>query len=111
MKHIAMALLVFVTACKEKTREEKMFGESHTDRAKLAVTKFAREAFPQWARANADKKCPGSIEELTTFMDTSSTRDPWGNAFVLTCSDGVVRVHSLGEDGKDGTGDDIKSWD
>lgn len=108
---LTIALLVLASGCKEKTREQKMFGESHVDKAKLTVQKYAFEAYPQWARANPNAKCPAAIADLAEYMDTNSTRDPWGSEFVLECTDGKVRVHSFGEDGKDGTGDDIRSWE
>lgn len=109
MKLTLIALVALAVVGCKKSRTEEMF-ESRAGDARLIVQKFANEAFPQWARANPNEKCPKSIEDLTPYMDSKSGRDPWGNWIQLECNDGKVRVHSFGEDGKDGTSDDIKSW-
>jgi hypothetical protein len=41
-------------------------------------------------------------------VDGANTNDPWGSAYVLTCSVDVVMVTSLGPHKKKGTKDDIK---
>ena len=64
------------------------------------------------------KGCP-QLSDLTEFMNSKDTKDPWGEEYVLKCggdlpaglSPGSIAVYSKGPDGKDGTGDDIKSWE
>ena len=45
-----------------------------------------------------------------------TTKDPWGEDYIIKCNDlpaGAVgiAVMSKGEDKREGTGDDIKSWE
>ena len=115
---IVLAILALVMGLVVGPRVMKMFGESKVDIAKLTVTKFANEAFPQWSRSHPDKGCPEKIEDLSEYMDKKDTKDPWGNQYKLLCppnlppgARGGVAIMSPGEDGKEGTGDDIKSWD
>ena len=115
---IVLAILALVMGLIVGPRVMKMFGESKVDIAKLTVQKFANEAFPQWARAHPDKGCPEKIEELSEYMDKKDTKDPWGNVYKFYCGQnlpagakGGFAVSSPGEDGKEGTPDDIKSWE
>ena len=115
---IVLAILALVMGLVVGPRVMKMFGESKVDIARLTVTKFANEAFPQWSRSHPDKGCPDKIEDLSEYMDKKDTKDPWGNQYKMLCppnlppgARGGVAVMSPGEDGKEGTGDDIKSWD
>jgi hypothetical protein len=71
-----------------------------------------------WAMKPGSKGCP-QLSDLTEFMNSKDTKDPWGEEYVLKCggdlpaglSPGSIAVYSKGPDGKDGTGDDIKSWE
>lgn len=112
---ILFALLV-AASCEQK--HEKFFGDSPVDRAKLMVMKFAVEAFPQWAHEHPDKTCPSAIDELIEFMDYKSAVDPWGNRVKLLCppnlppgARGGIAIVSAGEDGKEDTADDVRSWE
>jgi prepilin-type N-terminal cleavage/methylation domain-containing protein len=85
--------------------------------AKLAVKKYANEAYPQWAASHMDRACPETLDELSAFMDSKDTRDPWGRSYKLYCGATLpagangLAVSSLGPDGTDQTDDDIRSWD
>lgn len=68
-----------------------------------------------WFQNNPDR-CPSSFDELVQdprFRDRH--KDGWGRPYVLKCGDtapagqtfGVV---SLGPDGQEGTGDDLRTW-
>lgn len=115
---IVLAILALVMGLVVGPRVMKLFGESKVDIAKLTVQKFANEAFPQWARSHPDKGCPEKIEDLSEYMDKKDTKDPWGNQYKMLCppnlpagARGGIAIMSPGEDGKEGTVDDIKSWD
>jgi general secretion pathway protein G len=115
---IVLAILALVFALLIGPRVMRMFSESKVDIAKLTVRKFSDEAFPQWARSHPDKGCPAKIEELSEYMDKKDTKDPWGNQYKLMCPPNLpagvrsgIAIMSPGEDGKEGTEDDIKSWD
>ena len=69
---IVLAILALVMGLVVGPRVMKMFGESKVDIAKLTVTKFANEAFPQWSRSH-----PGlSIGTCGPRMATSRTSTP-----------------------------------
>ncbi len=61
------------------------------------------------------KKFPASLEEMETPIEPDKDdspfiriqQDPWGNDYILEPDGKDVRVVSWGEDGQDGTSDDI----
>ena len=113
---IVLAILALVMGLIVGPRVMKMFGESKVDIAKLTVKKFADEAFPQWSRAHPDKGCPEKIEDLAEYMNKNDTKDPWGSQYKMMCPPNLppgvrtgIAIQSNGEDGKEGTSDDIKS--
>ena len=113
---IVLAILALVMGLLVGPRVMKLFGESKNDIAKLTVQKFVNEAYPMWSR-NASDPCPKGLEDLSPYMDKKDTKDPWGNPYKMFCGQNLpagakgIAVSSAGEDGKDGTPDDIKSWE
>jgi prepilin-type N-terminal cleavage/methylation domain-containing protein len=117
---IVLAILALVMGLVVGPRVMKLFGESKVDIAKMTVHKFTYEAFPMWQRSHSDKAggCPDKLEDLSDYMDKKDTKDPWGNIYKMYCGQnlpagakGGFAVSSAGEDGKEGTPDDIKSWE
>ena len=117
---IVLAILALVMGLVVGPRVMKLFGESKVDIAKMTVHKFTYEAFPMWQRSHSDKAggCPDKLEDLSDYMDKKDTKDPWGNTYRMYCGQslpagakGGFAVSSAGEDGKEGTPDDIKSWE
>jgi len=96
-------------------RAKNRFGESKVEIAKMTVQKYAFEAYPSWAQAHPDKACPDRLEDLNEYMTNKDTRDPWGGRYRMLCGSNQpagakgLAVVSPGEDGKEGTADDIKS--
>jgi hypothetical protein len=41
------------------------------------------------------------------IIDQASTVDPWGYPYVYVVSGPTYRIHSIGQDGVDGTSDDV----
>ncbi len=114
---IVLAILALVMGLVVGPRVLAMFGESKVKVAKATVGKYANEAFPQWSMNNTGKACPGQLSDLNTYMNNADGKDPWGNPYKLMCGSNLpagakgVAVTSAGEDGKEGTADDIKSWE
>ena len=84
------------------------------------LREYAFEAFPQWAAAHPDRDCPNALAELNEYMrgpDASSSNDAWGTPLKMLCGPSLppgargIGVISRGQDGKEGTEDDIKSWE
>ena len=114
---IVLAILALVMGLVVGPRVMKMFGESKGDIAKATVKKYAFEAYPSWAAAHPDKACPDKLEDLNEYMNNKDIKDPWGGLYKMMCGANLppgakgLAVMSPGEDGKDGTTDDIKSWE
>jgi hypothetical protein len=88
--------------------------KSDVDTAKYELEKLNFESFPNWASEHPDKACPASLGEL----DGGKAKDPWGNPYKMFCganlpagAHGGFAVLSFGPDGKEGTTDDLMSWD
>ena len=116
---IVLAIIGLVMALLVGPAVMRAFGSSKTKVARIAVRKFAYEAYPQWSAQHTGKRCPDSLSDLTPFMNSEDVKDPWGNPYQMQCGDNApagakgFAVISLGEDGKPGgTGDaaDINSW-
>jgi hypothetical protein len=89
---------------------------SRDEVTKLKLGLYAKEAFPEWSAAHPDKACPDSLADLSEYMNNSDTNDAWGHPLKMFCGPNLppgakgLAVMSSGEDGKEGTEDDLKSW-
>ena len=114
---IVLAILALVMGLVVGPRVMKMFGSSKVDIAKATIQKYAFEAYPQWSQANPSKACPDKLEDLNEFMNNKDIKDPWGTQYKMFCGPTLppgakgLAVMSVGEDQKEGTSDDLKSWD
>ena len=114
---IVLAIIALVMGLVVGPRVMKLFGESKVDIARDTVRKYAFEAYPSWSAAHPDKACPERLEDLNEYMNNKDAKDPWGGTYKMMCGQNLpagakgLAVQSPGEDGKDGTSDDIKSWD
>lgn len=114
---IVLAILALVMGFLVGPRIFKAFQESKGEVARNIVRKLANEAYPQWAMKPSNSgKCP-SLADLSEYMNSKDTKDPWGQEYVIKCGSDLpagamgIAVMSKGDDQKEGTGDDIKSWE
>jgi len=113
---IVLAILALVMGLVVGPRVMKMFGKSKSDIAELTVKKYAYEAYGGWSQANPNKACPDKLEDLNEFMNNKDIKDPWGTPYKMMCGQTLppgakgLAVMSAGEDQKEGTEDDVKSW-
>jgi len=113
---IVLAILALVMGLVVGPRVMKMFGESKGSIAGATVKKYVYEAYPSWAQSHPDKSCPDKLESLNEYMNNKDIKDPWGNDYKMMCGANLppgakgMAVLSYGEDGKEGTADDVKSW-
>ncbi len=114
---IVLAIIALVMGLVVGPRVMKMFGESKVEIAKDTVRKYAYEAYPSWSAAHPDKACPDRLEDLNEYMNNKDIKDPWGGMYKMLCGQQLpagakgLAVMSSGEDGKEGTNDDVKSWE
>src|SRR5215467_11029272 len=114
---IVLAILALVMGLLVGPRVLKMFGESRVKTTKIKLTQYANEAFPQWSASHPDKACPDKITDLNEYMHASDANDSWGRPIKMLCGTNLpagakgIAMLSMGEDGKEGTEDDLKSWD
>jgi len=114
---IVLAILALVMGLVVGPRLMNSFKDAKIDTAKAKAQNIAGAAFLQWSMKHPDKQCPDKLEDLGDYMDAKDTKDPWGNNFKMLCGQNLpagaknFAVMSSGPDGKDGTDDDIKSWE
>jgi len=113
---IVLAIIALVMGLLVGPRVMKLFGQSKVDITKIKLNQYANEAFPSWQTSHPDKACPEKLSDLNEYMNSSDANDAWGRPLKLLCpppagAKGGLGVTSMGEDGKEGTPDDLKSWD
>lgn len=95
------------------------FGQFEKARKKETINMMRKikDGVLQWRMdATGGEQCPSGLADLVTSkVFNKEPKDGWGRQFVFKCpgdhdTDGVDLV-SFGKDGKEGTADDIKSWD
>ncbi|HSD89038.1 MAG TPA: hypothetical protein VLB44_16030 [Kofleriaceae bacterium] len=87
---------------------------NNADLTSLLVHAYVQEAYPQWQAENAGKKCPVKLDELAKYFGENPgipvLADPWGHPLLMKCDDkNGLSIVSVGEDGKEGTPDDVKA--
>ncbi len=76
----------------------------------LVGARVIRTAVQSWQASNNETSCP-TISQLVQDKQIdpgTSSNDPWGQPYTLTCSDDDVTIISSGPDKKKGTKDDIR---
>ena len=69
-----------------------------------------RSAIQDWQRVNNEVSCP-TVSQLVQdkhIDSAANTDDPWGQEYILTCTDDDIAVLSKGPDKKRGSSDDIR---
>jgi general secretion pathway protein G len=84
------------------------YKEAQVSTAKTSA-QVMRRAIQDWQRVNNEYTCP-TVSQLVEGRHIDSGAeldDPWGQPWVLTCTEEEVFVQSNGPDKKQGTTDDI----
>ena len=114
---IVLAILALVMGLVVGPRVMKMFGESKVDIAQADRQEVRVRGVPAVVAAHPDKACPDKLEDLNEYMNNKDIKDPWGSQYKMLCGQNLpagakgLAVMSAGEDSKEGTADDIKSWE
>jgi len=113
---IVLAILAVVMGLIIGPSVIERFREAKIRTTKLKVDKYAFEAFPAWSVAHVDKPCPEELADLSRYANADDVRDAWGKRLAMRCGPLAppeargFGVASAGEDGRDDTADDIRSW-
>lgn len=115
---IVLAIITLVMGILVGPRVFDMFGESKVKLAETEMKQLVHDAYMRWDMNNPTKSgpCPQSLSDITKYANKKDGKDPWGNEYVMHCGDGaqgnqVFGLSSKGPDGKQGTEDDLKSWE
>jgi general secretion pathway protein G len=114
---IVLAILALVMGLLVGPKVMKMFGESRVDTTKIKLKKYAFEAYPSWSAAHPDKACPEKLADLNEYMNSEDSNDSWGKPLKMLCGANLpagahgIAMISAGPDNKEGTEDDLKSWE
>jgi hypothetical protein len=114
VKLIVVALLM--AGCSNEPKAEAQDDKQLIKIVKDLTKKYAYEAYPQWAASHPDKACPVNLAELDEYIGRKDDLDAWKHPYKMFCGANMpagvkgIGVLSFGPDGKEGTADDIKSW-
>ena len=117
---IVLAIIALVMGFLVGPRVMEQFREGETQVGRMMVKQVADQAYPQWSLNHPGEQCPKSLSELQKYMNNpkKEIKDPWGSELVMMCGDQApddvssgFAVLSPGKDRKQGTEDDIKSWE
>jgi len=114
---IVLAILALVMGFLVGPAIFKSFQQSKGEVASNIVRKLANEAYPQWAmKASNNGKCP-TLVDLSEYMNSKDVKYPWGEEYIVKCGGDLpagatgIAIVSKGPNGKEGDGDDVKSWE
>jgi prepilin-type N-terminal cleavage/methylation domain-containing protein len=114
---IVLAIIALVMALLVGPRVISLFNKSKVDTTKIKLRKYAFEAYPSWSASHPDKQCPEKLSDLNEYMNNEDSNDSWSRPLKMLCGSSLpagakgLAVTSMGEDGKEGTADDLKSWE
>jgi general secretion pathway protein G len=115
---IVFAIIALVMGFLVGPKVMSAFGDAKVKTAKAVMKQLSYEAYPRWSADNPSKACPQSLDELLKYMNKQDIKDPWGNDYVMHCGDNVPQgvkggfaVLSYGPDGRQGSDDDLRSWE
>ena len=114
---IVLAILALVMGLLVGPKVMNLFGKSKVDITKIKLNQYANDAFSLWSSSHPGTACPKDLSELNEFMNSNDSNDAWGRPLKMMCGQNLpagaksIAVMSLGEDGKEGTADDLKSWE
>lgn len=114
---IVLAIIAVVMGLLIGPKVMAAFSSSKSKTTKLDITQIAGEAYGLWSSDN-EEACPSSLADLEKYRNTKKTKDAWGSELIMLCGDEAPEgaplgfaVISKGADKKQGTEDDIKSWE
>ena len=111
---IVLAIIAAVMGLLVGPKVMAMFSDSKVGTTKIMLGQIT-DARNTWS-LTSDDECPGSLADLAKYRNTKKTKDSWGQEITMVCGESAPEgvafgVISNGPDKKQGTSDDIKSWE
>jgi general secretion pathway protein G len=111
---IVLAIIGLIMGVLVGPKVMNAFKEARIKTAYLQLKEY-EGAYQRWVADN-EGDCPDKLEDLMKYTNKKDLKDPWGMSFVMKCGEGVPSdthfgVISFGPDKREGTEDDIHSWD
>jgi general secretion pathway protein G len=111
---IVLAIIGLIMGVLVGPKVMRSFGEAKIKTTFLMLKEYDG-AYTRWVADN-EGDCPENLEALLKYTNKKDTKDAWGQQFKMVCGDtapteskfGVV---SHGPDKKEGSEDDLHSWD
>ena len=113
---IVLAILAIVMGLLIGPKLMDYFRDARIKTTRIKLVLYANQAFPAWAMAHPQAMCPERIADLAEYANDRDTNDAWGNPIKLLCGANLppgahhLALVSAGPDGKQGTDDDLTSW-
>jgi general secretion pathway protein G len=113
---IVLAIIGLIMGILVGPKVIKMFKEAKSETAWMMAKEY-ESGYAKWMDDN-EGNCPEKLEDLLKYTNKKDLKDPWGQRYIMKCGESAPAeapngfgVVSLGADGKEGTEDDIHSWD
>ena len=112
---IVLAIIALVMALLVGPKVINALRDSKVKTTKMKLSQYANEGYPQWSANHPDKACPDKLADLNEYMNSNDANDAWSRPLKMMCGANLpagakgLAVTSMGEDGKEGTEDDVKS--
>jgi general secretion pathway protein G len=113
---IVLAIIALVMGLVVGPRVIDYFHRARIETTQMKLELYANQAFAAWSMAHPQAMCPERLADLAEYANGRDTNDAWGNPIRLLCGTSLppgahhVALVSMGPDGKEGTDDDLRSW-
>ena len=113
---IVLAIIALVMGLLVGPKVIEYFHRARIETTQMTLEKYANEAFPAWSMAHPQAMCPERLADLADYANGRDANDAWGTPIKMMCGASLppgahhIALVSAGPDGKEGTDDDLRSW-
>jgi prepilin-type N-terminal cleavage/methylation domain-containing protein len=113
---IVLAIIALVMGLVVGPRVIDYFRRARIETTQMKLEMYANQAFTAWSMAHPQAMCPERLADLADYANGRDANDAWGNPIKMMCGASLppgahhIALVSTGPDGKEGTDDDLRSW-
>jgi prepilin-type N-terminal cleavage/methylation domain-containing protein len=113
---IVLAILALVMGLVVGPKLMDYFRRARIETTQMKLEMYANQAFTAWAMAHPQAMCPDKLADLAEYASGRDVKDAWGTPIKMMCGAALppgaphIALISAGPDGKEGTDDDLTSW-